>query len=92
MMHPLGVRVDDHTVTVYTAQGEIDETQVRAFLEAHGIPSISRGEALRKTHGFMLDGLGEVQIMVAAEHAEEATELLAAVQRGELEIPDEPSD
>jgi hypothetical protein len=39
-----------------------------------------------------LDGLGEVQIMVAAEHAEEATELLAAVQRGELELPDEPSD
>jgi hypothetical protein len=84
--------VDDQLITVYTAQGEIDETQVRNFLEAHGIPSISRGEALRKTHGFVLDGLGEVHIMVAAEHAEEATELLAAVERGELGLTEEPSD
>jgi hypothetical protein len=84
--------VDDQLVTVYTAQGEVDETQVRTFLEAHGIPSISRGEALRKTHGFVLDGLGEVQIMVAAEHAEEAAELLAAVERGELGLADEPPD
>ena len=79
-------------VTVYTAQGEIDETQVRIFLEAHGIPSISRGEALRKTHGFVLDGLGEVRIMVAAEHAEAAAELLAAVERGELGLADEAPD
>ena len=84
--------MDDRMVTVYTAQGEIDETQVRTFLEAHGIPSISHGEALRKTHGFVLDGLGEVQIMVAAEHAEAATELLAAVARGELELPDDTPD
>ncbi len=84
--------MDDQMVTVYTAQGEIDETQVRIFLEAHGIPSISRGEALRKTHGFVLDGLGEVQIMVAAEHAEAAAELLAAVERGELKLADESPD
>ena len=91
-MLPVGVPVDEQLVTVYVAQGEIDETQVRAFLGAHGIPSIARGEALRKTHGFVLDGLGEVQIMVAAEHAETAIELLAAVERGDLGLPDEPPD
>jgi len=84
--------VDDQMVTVYTAQGEIEESQVRTFLEVHGIPSMSRGEALRKTHGFVLNGLGEVQIMVAAEHAEAAAELLAAVERGDMGLPDESRD
>ncbi len=78
--------MDDDLTTVYLAQGEVEEFQVRMFLEAHGIPAAGRGEALRKTHGFVLDGLGEVQIQVAAEHAERARELLAAVERGELSL------
>ncbi len=57
---------------------------MRSFLEAHGIPTAVRGEALRKTHGFVLDGLGEVQIDVSPEHAEPARQLLAAVERGEM--------
>ena len=76
--------MSDDLITVYLAQGEVEEAQVRIFLEAHGIPCAGRGEALRKTHGFILDGLGEVRIEVAAEHAEQARELLAAVERGEL--------
>lgn len=71
-------------ITVYIAQGEVDETQARTFLEAHGIPTTSWGEALRKTHAFVLDGLGEVQVQVPAEYADQARELLAAVERGEL--------
>jgi len=78
--------MDDDLITVYLAQGEVEEAQVRIFLEAHGIPCAARGEALRKTHGFILDGLGEVRIEVAAEHAEQARELLAAVERGELKL------
>jgi hypothetical protein len=78
--------MDRDTVTVFSAQGEIEEQQVRSFLAAHGIPTAVRGEALRKTHGFVLDGLGEVAIEVSAEHAEEALELLAAVERGELAL------
>lgn len=78
--------MDDDLITVYLAQGEVEESQVRIFLEAHGIPCAGRGEALRKTHGFILDGLGEVRIEVAAEHAEQARELLAAVERGELTL------
>ena len=78
--------MSDDLITVYLAQGEVEEAQVRIFLEAHGIPCAGRGEALRKTHGFILDGLGEVQIQVAAEHAEPARELLAAVERGELTL------
>jgi hypothetical protein len=78
--------MDDEMVTVYVAQGEVEESQVRMFLEAHGIPSTVRGEALRKTHAFVLDGLGEVQIQVTSEHAERARELLEAVARGDLSL------
>ena len=75
---------DNELITVYLAQGEADETQVRTFLEAYGIPTTSWGEALRKTHALVLDGLGEVQVQVPAEHADRARELLAMVERGEL--------
>lgn len=75
-------------VVVFMAQGELEETQVRSFLRAHDIPTTVLGEALRKTHGLTLDGLGAVEILVAAEHAEEAQRLLAAADRGELMLDD----
>jgi len=75
-------------VVIFTAQGEIEETQVRSFLAAHDIPTIVQGEALRKTHGLTLNGLGAVEILVAVEHEEEALRLLAAADRGELSIDD----
>ena len=74
------------SVVVHTVQGEAEEQQVRSFLEAHGIPTSVWGEALRKTHGFVLDGLGEVRIVVPEEHADHARELLAAVERGDLTL------
>jgi hypothetical protein len=75
-------------VVVYTAQGEFDETQVRSFLAAHDIPTSTRGEALRHTHSFTLDGLGAVEIMVAAEHEAAARRLLEQAERGELTLDD----
>ena len=80
--------MDIEPVVVYTAQGEFEASQVRSFLAAHGIPTSTRGEALRKTHGLTLDGLGEVEILVAAEHAEDARRLLAAVERGDFTLDD----
>ena len=73
-------------ITVATVQGEFEEQAMRAFLEAHGIPTVVRGEALRKTHAFVLDGLGAVEIMVAPEHELEARDLIAKVESGELEL------
>jgi hypothetical protein len=78
--------MDSDPVIICTAQGDVEEQQIRSFLAAHGIPTAVRGEALRKTHGFILDGLGEVVIEVAAEHADYARELLAAVDRGEMAL------
>ena len=76
-------------IVVHTAQGEPEETQVRSFLNAHGIPASTRGEALRKTHGFTLDGLGQVEILVAPEHAADARALLAAAEQGNFTLSDE---
>ena len=78
--------MDHEPIVVATVQGEIEEQQLRAFLEANDIPTLVRGEALRKTHAFVLDGLGAVEIMVAPEHAAAARDLIAKVEAGELEL------
>ena len=79
------------THRVFTANGELQAQQVRAFLEAAGIPSITRGEALRKTHGFTLDGLGTVDILVAEDDLEEARTLLDSVEAGTFRLSEDGS-
>jgi hypothetical protein len=79
-------------IVVTTVQGEFEETQVRSFLKAHGISTTTRGEALRKTHGLTLDGLGQVEILVAPEQAEEASRLLDGVERGDFTLSDDYQD
>ena len=80
----------DEYVVVSTVQGQFDEGQVRAFLEANGIPTQVRGEAFRKTHGLTMDGLGAVQILVPKTQADAARDLLALAERGEMRIDDLP--
>jgi hypothetical protein len=71
------------------ASGEIHAQQVRAFLEAAGIETAVRGEALRHTHGLTIDGAGAVRIFVAPDDAEEARALLASADAGEFRLPDQ---
>lgn len=73
-------------VVLVTVQGPFQEGNVRAFLAAHGIPSGTRSHAAR-VHGITIDGMGAVSILVPADRADEARELLAQVERGELELP-----
>ena len=75
-------------IVVHIAQGEFEEDQVRAFLEAHDIPTEVRGEALRKTHGLVLDGLGQVEVLVPPDRAADARDLLERVRSGDLELSD----
>ena len=74
------------TTCVYTASGEANAQQVRAFLEANEIPCSFHGESLRKTHGFTLNGLGLVEIHVPEAYMEQARELLTAAESGELTL------
>ena len=85
---------DDETC-VAKVNGEAEAQQIKAFLRAHDIPCEFRGEALRMTHGFTLDGLGVVRICVPPERVAEARELLAKVETGEFDLegfdpPDTP--
>jgi hypothetical protein len=71
---------------VFIANGEIHASQVRAFLEAAGIPTAVRGESLRQTHGLTIDGLGAVEILVADAHGERARSLLGAAEAGQFRL------
>jgi hypothetical protein len=77
---------------VYTAEGEVEAQQIRAFLEANDIPCVFHGEALRKTHGLTLDGLGAVEIHVPRGYVEQAKELLAKADAGELRLEAEDDE
>ena len=81
-------------VVVSTVQGQFTEQQIRAFLEAHGIATRVKGETLRTTHGISVDGLGAVEILVERSSADEARDLLARAERGELALKadEEPED
>ena len=72
--------------SVFVANGEIHAQQVRAFLEAAGIHTSERGEALRHTHGLTLNGLGTVEIMVDETDEARARLLLASADAGAFRI------
>jgi hypothetical protein len=65
-------------VDVCTAHGETEAQMIRSMLEGSGIDSMIRGESTRITHGFTVDGLAEVKIMVREEDEERAKEVLDA--------------
>ena len=79
----------DHRRSVFTANGEIEAQQVRAFLDAAGISNEVRGEALRKTHGLTLDGLGTVEILVSDADEARARALLASAEGGAFRLDDD---
>ena len=86
--------MERYNVCVFVASGETHCQQVRSFLEAAGIPTRVRGEALRNTHGLTLNGLGSVEILVADTDAETARSLLRSAEAGRfrLEDPDEDEE
>lgn len=72
-----------------TVQGLLQEDGVRAFLASHGIPSRVRTQSAHQIHAINVDGMGAATILVPADRADEARELLAQVERGELELPED---
>ena len=65
-------------VQVYRASGEFEAQVVRGLLESAGIPSLLQGNASLSIHSFIMDGMGEVNVMVTAERAEDARRILEA--------------
>jgi hypothetical protein len=69
-------------VEVFKAQGEMDAQMIRSVLESDGIDSMLSGESVRLTHGFTVDGLAEVKILVRKEDEARAREVIAVFRDG----------
>lgn len=67
-------------VEVWHTQGEMDAQLIRSLLESNGIRSTFSGESLRLTHGFTVDGLAEVRILVHEDDAMRASEVIASLE------------
>lgn len=74
-------------VPIYTAEGNLAGEMIRLMLESFGIQSILLQESAGAAYGFTVGPMGEVTIMVAESQAEEARQLILAMERGDLETP-----
>lgn len=78
---------------VHYAQGMVKARIVSGRLEAEGIPTRFRYEAVGTIYGLTLDGLGEVKVLVPLEEASRARAVLSrSYDEEELEWREEKTD
>jgi hypothetical protein len=63
-------------IEVYRAAGEAEALIIKGLLEANGIPCVLKSSAAPSVHVFVIDGLGQVKVMVSDSMAEEARRLI----------------
>ena len=63
-------------VVVEVVYGETKAHILKAHLESEGIPVLLKYESLGRVTPLLIDGLGEIQLKVPAEFAEEAKQIL----------------
>lgn len=73
-----------HLIVVYTAASPGEADVVKGALVAAGIPAETSREGAGAAYGFTVGPLAMVDILVPADHAAQAEELLAAMRRGDL--------
>lgn len=71
---------NEDLVEVWRTQGEMDAQLIRSLLDGNGIPSMISGESLRLTHGFTVDGLALVKLLVRPEDARRACDIIASTE------------
>ena len=69
---------NDKLVKVYTAHGEMEAQVIKSLLESCGIKSLMQGNAAMSMQPFVVDGMGEIKIMVTEIQAEEARKIIEA--------------
>jgi hypothetical protein len=67
-------------VEVYVAKGEIEANIIKGLLDSYGIPSLKKAQASPSVHVFVVDGMGQISILVRKEDAEDARELIKGEQ------------
>ena len=65
-------------IEVYKAKGELEAQVIKGLLESYGIPCLLQSHAAGSVHSFVMDGMGEVRIMVMESMAEKAKRLIGA--------------
>jgi hypothetical protein len=83
---------DKNLEEVHLANGLLQGEIVKGRLEAEGIPVLLKYESLGPVMGLTIDGLGEVQVLVPMDMAEQARSILAEAALSEDEIPWNESD
>ena len=78
------LRSSKEFVPVYTAQGQLAGEMIRLLLESVNIPAIISQESAGIAFGLTVGPLGEVIVLVPAGRAEEAREVLRAMENGQL--------
>ena len=76
-------------VCIATTAGQMQAQVLKTKLETTGIPVLLEYESAGLVFGVILDGLGEVRVMVPADLAEEA---LAVIQPEETPLTELPED
>ena len=76
----------EDTPCVFVANGQDEANQIMAFLKAAGIESALRGESTTKTHGFTVDGLGRLEVLVRESDEEQARALLTSAAAGDFQL------
>lgn len=81
--------MDKKLVRLSTVPGLLNADLIKIFLESKGIECLVSQESAGKTLGLTVDGLGSARVYVREDQEKEAEELMAALERGEYELPDE---
>ncbi|MDE3088874.1 MAG: DUF2007 domain-containing protein [Chloroflexota bacterium] len=70
-------KAHEEFVAVYTSMGPLRAEVVKGRLVSAGIPAFLKYESAGRVFAVIVDGMGEVQVMVAKENQDAARKLLA---------------
>jgi hypothetical protein len=84
--------MSDEPVVVFRSQGPLEAEVALSKLGAEGILAYLRYEAIGRTLGLTVNGLGLVQVLVSPVDAERASEILEASTDGLADVDSEAQE
>ena len=70
-------KVKEDWVVICSVNGEVEGNIIKSKFDSEGIPVICRQEAIGKLTLFIIDGLGEVKVLIPCHYKEKALEILS---------------